>query len=180
MLTIVGLGNPEKKYDHTRHNFGFLVVEALRQNGAMNDWKKKKNCLIAQGAILTKTVMLVQPQTFMNNSGPALLSSLDKKIINNLLVVHDELDLLFGEMKLQYDKSAAGHNGVQSIIDAFGTKNFWRLRLGIGHNPKASDAKQFVLEKFTAEEKKQLPQIIEQAVEEIKKFIEHNNNLESQ
>lgn len=168
-IIIVGLGNPGTKYKHTRHNLGFLVVEALAQKLKIDSWQKRKECLIGESA----GIVLVLPQNFMNNSGQALLKSFDKKTIKNMLVIHDELDLSFGQMKLQNDRSAAGHKGVQSIIDAFGTKNFWRLRLGIGQTPKPSDAENFVLQKFTKEEQEQLPQILEKTVGEINKFITH-------
>lgn len=173
-MFIVGLGNPGTKYRNTRHNFGFLAVLALAQKYGATPWKQKKDCLTSDGRIDSQTIKFVLPQTFMNNSGPALFNSFDKKIINELLVIHDELDLPFGEMKLQADRSAAGHNGVQSIIDAFGSKNFWRLRLGIGHTPKPADTEKFVLEKFTKDEQAQLPKIIKQAVVEIEKFITNN------
>lgn len=172
-ITIVGLGNPGAKYKYTRHNFGFLAVEALAEKNGIDDWQEKKDCRIATGTIGSKQVQLILPQAFMNNSGPALLKSLDKKTISDMLVVHDELDLPFGQMKLQTDKSAAGHNGVQSIIDCFGTKNFYRLRLGIGHTPKPSDTEKFVLEKFSKEEREALPQIIEKTVSEIENFIKN-------
>ena len=173
MLTIIGLGNPEKKYEHTRHNFGFLVLEALRQKFTKVDWKKKKECLVAEGSILNKPVKLVLPQTFMNNSGAALANSFDKKIINDCIVIHDDLDLLFGSFKLQKNISSAGHRGVESIIETFGTKDFYRLRLGIGHEPKNPDTEKFVLEKFTKEEMARLPEIIQLATDKIIEFIKN-------
>ncbi len=172
-MTIVGLGNPGTKYKNTRHNFGFLAVEYFWKKNKKNfePWKTKADCLLSTGELDGQSVTLILPQNFMNNSGPALLSAIKKDKLDNLLVIHDELDLPFGEMKRQSDRSAAGHNGVQSIIDALGTKNFSRLRLGIGHTPKPEDTLKFVLEKFTKEEQKQLPQIIEKAITEIEKFI---------
>ena len=171
-MIIVGLGNPGTKYKHTRHNFGFLAVEYFwkKNKKLFSDWKTKADCLLSIGEIGGQSITLILPQNFMNNSGPALLSAIKKDKLDELVVIHDELDLPFGQMKLQVDKSAAAHNGVQSIIDALGTKNFSRLRLGIGHTPKPGDTEKFVLEKFTKEEQEQLPAILEKAVEQIKKL----------
>src|SRR3989344_6880218 len=162
-MIIVGLGNPGTKYKHTRYNFGFLAVEHFwkKNKKLFSDWKTKGDCLLSTGDLGGQSMTLVLPQNFMNNSGPSLLSAIKKDKLDELVVIHDELDVPFGKMKLQTDRSAAGHNGVQSIIDAFGTKNFWRLRVGIGHTPKAVDTEKFVLEKFTTEEQEQLPQILE-------------------
>lgn len=168
-MTIVGLGNLGKKYIATRHNFGFIVVEAFWKinKKKFEPWKTKGDCLISRGEVNNTPITLVLPQNFMNNSGPALLSAIKKDNLDNLLVVHDELDVPFGEMKLQTDRSAAGHNGVQSIIDTLGTQNFSRLRLGIGQSPRPAETEKFVLEKFTKEEREQLPNIIKKAISSI-------------
>jgi len=153
MILIVGLGNPGKKYEKTRHNIGFRVIDSL-------DFAQDKD------------VILLKPQTFMNNSGRAVKSLTTKYKIpaTNIIVVHDDIDLPIDTIRISKNSSSAGHKGVQSIINELGTKDFMRLRVGINNKSK-SDAEKFVLEKFTKTEEKQLPEIIKKAAEMIKDFI---------
>lgn len=155
MHLIVGLGNPGKKYERTRHNVGFLAVDALR-NDTFSEWKllKSLEAEASEGEIEGKKVILLKPQTFMNLSGRAVSAAMKKYRITyeHLIVIHDDLDIPFGEIKAQKNKSAAGHNGVQSVIDALGTKDFWRMRVGIGARPKEMASDVFVLQKFSVAE----------------------------
>ena len=142
MILIVGLGNPGKKYKKTRHNVGWRVIDVL-----------KKSLDSAQD----KDIILLKPQTYMNKSGKEVKSLITKyKIpISNLWVIHDDIDLPLGTIRISKNIGSAGHKGVQSIIDELRTKNFSRIRIGI--LPKAGKPKnveKFVLEKFTKEEKK--------------------------
>lgn len=166
MRIIIGLGNPEAKYEKTRHNIGFRIIDTLRNKLSFEDWKlnKKLNCFISQ----EKNLILAKPTTFMNNSGLAvkLISDYFKINPQDILIIHDEIDLPFGEMKIQEGRGSAGHNGVQSIIDHLGTKDFLRLRIGI-KNEQAVNLEQFVLENFSQEEEKQIETIIEKAIETI-------------
>jgi len=155
MKLIVGLGNPGAKYKKTRHNIGFRVIDALKDE------------------ISEKEIILLKPQTFMNKSGVAVKSLTTKYKISttDIVVVHDDVDLPFGTIRVSKNSSSAGHRGVQSIIDELGTQNFIRVRIGIRpkseiRNPKFETA-DFVLEKFTKDEEKQLPEIIKKAVEQI-------------
>lgn len=142
MILIVGLGNPGKKYKKTRHNVGFQIIDVL-----------KKSFDSAQD----KDIILLKPQTYMNKSGKEVKSLITKyKIpISNLWVIHDDIDLLLGTIRVSKNIGSAGHKGVQSIIDELKTKNFSRIRIGIlPKTGKPKNVEKFVLEKFTNEEKK--------------------------
>lgn len=153
MVLITGLGNPGRKYKKTRHNIGFMIIDALKQEN-LDD------------------VILLKPQTYMNQSGKEIKPTIKKnKIkIEDILVIHDDIDLPFNTIRINKNVSSAGHKGVQSIINELGTQNFTRIRIGINPNRKV-DTEKFVLEKFSKEEKKQLKQIIKEAIEEIKKIL---------
>jgi PTH1 family peptidyl-tRNA hydrolase len=184
MKIIVGLGNPGEKFEKTRHNLGFLVVESLRSKiKSFSDWKKSKKFLseISGGKIDSEKVILAKPQTFMNNSGKAikLLTKSYKLKAESLFVVHDDLDIPFGKIKISFGGGSAGHKGVQSIIDELETKNFVRFRIGIKPNSKfkMQNAKlkfkiqNFVLEKFNKKEEKILKKVIEMACQAIEMVI---------
>lgn len=172
MKLIVGLGNPGAKYQKTRHNLGFLVIDYLAQN---EEWKKSKktNCLYLKKQINSEAVELIKPQTFMNNSGRAVNYAQKKHYIKpeDIIVIHDDIDLPLGEIKIQKGRGSAGHHGVQSVIDQLGTKDFTRMRIGIkpinNTEGRITNAEKFVLENFTAEEKDLIKQIIEKAVQMI-------------
>lgn len=143
MTLIVGLGNPGKKYTNTRHNIGFQVLDLL---GSGEDWQNKYDAEI----IKTDTVILAKPQLYMNLSGQSVAQILKYYPSAQLIVIHDELDLPLGGMKIMKGASAAGHNGVQSIIDDIGTKDFIRIRIGV-NNPETRTGKPgdaYVLEPF--------------------------------
>ena len=172
MKLIVGLGNPGRRYKKTRHNVGFMVIDEL-----VDKWQKSKkaNCVYSKQG----DIEYIKPLTFMNNSGKAVRSVKDKHKIKpeNIIVIHDDIDLPFGEVRISKDVSSAGHKGVQSIINELGTQDFTRVRIGI--NPRLVgeqadrkiDTERFVLEKFTKEENKQLDEIIKQAIETIKREL---------
>ena len=158
MYLIVGLGNPEKKYENTRHNFGFRVLDLLA-NGITLENKYNSQFLKLEDVILAK------PQTYMNKSGEAIKEILNYYPDAQLIVIHDELDLPLGSIKIQKNASGAGHNGVQSIIDTLGTQNFIRIRLGIDNPETRKDipGDAFVLQKFTTDEEKIVTEILEKA-----------------
>lgn len=160
---IIGLGNPGPKFDKTRHNIGFRVIDqlALRYNA---QWRTKDAMELAELQIHGKPVLLVKPQTFMNSSGE-VLPFLTKKGINaeNLLVVHDELELPFGSIKLKTGGSAKGHNGLKSIISYIGDA-FHRIRFGIDRPANREVVPNYVLSKFTETEDVLLT-VIEEAVD---------------
>lgn len=150
MKLIIGLGNPGKKYEKTRHNVGWLAIDYIRDNiEGFSNWKKdkKSNSLIAalknnNGTMeqWNNELILAKPQAFMNNSGLAVKSLVTrylprrqagKLLVTNLIIIHDDIDLPFGKFKIQSNRGPAGHNGVKSIIEHLGTKDFTRVRIGI-------------------------------------------------
>ena len=143
MRIVVGLGNPGKEYENTRHNVGFMVVDKLKPE------------------IEGKKILLVKPQKFMNRSGEEVIKVVNfhKVDLANLYVVHDDLDIKLGEYKIQFGKGPKVHNGITSIEQALGTKDFWRVRIGIDNND--------VLGKFAIEEKK----IVEEVIDEVNKEL---------
>lgn len=153
MWLLVGLGNPGKEYESTRHNAGWMALDFLaREIGA--DWKKDKkfNADIAEGFVGETKIMMIKPQSFMNLSGEVTqpIAAYYKIEPDHIIVVHDDMDFNLGDVRIQFDRSAAGHNGVQNIIDRLGTKAFHRIRIGIG--PKQIEARDFVLAKFSKNE----------------------------
>ena len=176
MKLIVGLGNPEKEYADTRHNVGFLVIDKLVMDYETNtSFDKKANAEVFKSTINKKRVLLSKPQTYMNNSGIVVRALMDfyKLKPENLIVIHDDKDIPLGETRVQTDRGPAGHNGVKSIIEHLGTKNFIRIRVGVApeDQTKIKDTANFVLGKFTAEEKKKLKKIIENVAKEIETLI---------
>ncbi len=185
MKLIAGLGNPGEKYKNTRHNIGFMVVDALaREHGANWQFNKKFNSEIAEiknykeplMSSKTSKVLLIKPQTFMNNSGQAVRAILDfykllpktlgmlvKKdsdLTDALTIIHDDIDFNLGEFKIQKNRSSGGHKGVQSIIQHLKTQNFTRVRIGIRPKPEKMPTEKFVLQKFSKEERAELERII--------------------
>lgn len=176
MKLIIGLGNPEKKYENTRHNAGFLAIDKLSAKYELPTpiFDKKTNTLIIKGEINKKRTLLAKPQTYMNDSGAAARALLDfyKLKPKDLIVIHDDKDIRLGETRIQTNRGPAGHNGVKSIIAHLGTQDFTRVRIGIasGKN-KIKDTANFVLKKFTAEEKTILNKAMTNAIDEINKLI---------
>lgn len=175
MKLIVGLGNPGKEYEETRHNVGFMVIDNIinKEQLTINP-SKKFSADIAQQKTDQKEILYIKPQTFMNNSDIAVraLLAFYKLTPLDIIVIHDEKDIPLGEYKIQTNRGAAGHNGVQSIIDHLGTKNFTRIRVGIGpENKKVDYIEEFVMGKFSEEEKRTLKQTIEQVTREVKNII---------
>lgn len=186
MKLIVGLGNPGEKYIGIRHNLGFAVVDELvdRLQGTGDSWRKKEKLKSEICNLKTKTCSLIaaKPQTYMNNSGMAvkLLAGYYKIAPEDIIIVHDELDLPLGKIKVRRGGAAAGHHGVESIIAALGTDQFIRVRLGIGnlktlsgeHKGRTISAEKFVLEPFTHPEKPQVKHMIKQAIKALDLLLE--------
>lgn len=181
MKLILGLGNPEKKYQNTRHNIGFIMLdyffdEWLRAEGfiAWNE-NKKFQALISEGKLNGEKIILAKPVTYMNNSGNAAqtLVSFYKIEPQDLIVIHDDIDLTFGNYKIQTDKSSAGHKGVESIIEKLGTQGFTRVRVGIGKENKQrqGDTASFVLNKFGIFEKLKLKKLKQRILSAMKTII---------
>lgn len=161
-VLIVGLGNPGTEYSRTRHNVGFMAVDALAPNDSV--WKKEKNALTTRTEINGHKVILVKPQTFMNNSGEAVgpLMAFYKIPIENVIVIHDDMDLKVGTMREKTGGGSAGHNGIKSIDNAIGPE-YKRIRIGIGHPrdfESPMDPIDWVLGKFDSEQLKQIKSVI--------------------
>ncbi len=175
MKLIIGLGNPGKEYERTRHNAGFVVIDKLTTDyGLRTTADKRSDAEVAKGKINGKRALLAKPQTFMNNSGMAARALLNfyKLTPANIIVIHDDKDIPLGEFRIQKNRGAAGHNGVQSIIDQLGTKNFTRVRVGVAPQDKTiRDTAEFVLGKFTKEEQKLLSKVVVKIMEEIKQLV---------
>jgi peptidyl-tRNA hydrolase, PTH1 family len=157
MKLIIGLGNPGKQYEHTRHNAGFLAIDHFLEGKETIACQSKFDAQICEYHEGKEKIFLAKPQTFMNNSGEAVRDIVEYYKLNpkqDLLVIHDEVDLPLGRIKATNDSAAAGHNGVQDIFDLLGTKNIHRIRLGIemreSRDELPTDA--FVLQRFPESE----------------------------
>lgn len=148
---IIGLGNPGKRYYNNRHSIGFRVLDALAEK-YNSSWTSKENMEIAEISINNHQILLIKPQTFMNSSGKVIPYVLKKGIKDeNILVVHDELELPFGQIKIKKGGSAKGHNGLKSIIQNC-SEHFYRLRFGIGRPAEREQVPEYVLEDFSEEQ----------------------------
>lgn len=168
---ILGLGNPGKQYYHNRHTIGFRIVNAVAEKYNAQ-WHKKENMEVAEVEINGNAVLLIKPQTFMNNSGQ-IIPYLSKQGINaeNTLVVHDELELPFGDIKIKFSGSHKGHNGLKSIIQYLGS-DFYRLRFGIGRPEDKDQVPDYVLQNFSKTEENKVDQLIAQAIALIEELIQ--------
>jgi PTH1 family peptidyl-tRNA hydrolase len=167
MYLIVGLGNPGNRYRATRHNIGFMVLEKLAAKLELDLSQKSFNALWGKGKIASKNVILAMPQTYMNLSGNAVrqLHAFFKTDLSNLVVIHDDLDLSFGSVRLKTGGGNAGHKGLASIEENLGSSEFMRIRLGIGKPADKSRIEGYVLEPFGKEEFSVLPEIIQWAAD---------------
>ncbi len=168
---LVGLGNPGTEYDETRHNVGFIVLDALTKQFDFDEavFDKKKNARIGGGTLGKHKVVTIYPETFMNNSGKAVAPYIkSKKDAERLVVIHDELDVPLGRVKMSFGKNSGGHNGIESVIKAAKTKDFVRIRVGIspatasGKIRKPSGEKEvikFILGKFKPAELAELKKL---------------------
>jgi len=157
---VVGLGNPGREYEQTRHNAGFMTVDNIGQAFSISLDKRKFNTVFGKGLIEGVDVMLAKPMAFMNKSGPPVqnLAGYFKILYKDMLVIHDDIDLDFGRIKIIEKGGHGGHNGVRSLMDAFGGGDFSRLRIGIGRS--GTDVTNHVLGKYSADESKILDQVI--------------------
>ncbi len=184
MFTIVGLGNPGEEYKTTRHNTGRMLLEVLAKKMDFSEWKDdlKTKALVASGKIGTKKVTFVLPNNFMNNSGKSVAPFIkSKKDLGELLVIYDDLDLPLGRIKISFNRSAGGHNGVGSIIKALKSEEFARIRIGISpHTPGGKTKKptgekavlDFLLKNFREPELVEIKKISKRVGEALNTFTE--------
>ncbi|MCW2652894.1 MAG: aminoacyl-tRNA hydrolase [Mycobacterium sp.] len=174
-LLVVGLGNPGPVYAKTRHNIGFTVADLLAdQVGSNYKLHKRSGADVATGRLAGRPVILGKPRSYMNESGRqvATLAKFYSVPPEDIIVIHDELDIDFGKIRLKLGGGEGGHNGVRSVATALGTKDFYRVRIGIGRPPGRKDPAAFVLENFTATERQEVPVIREQAADATEMLIE--------
>ena len=171
MFLVVGLGNPGKKYERNRHNVGFMAVEHLARTHGMPDFKEKFSGVWTKGEISVGStrypVALLEPGTFMNLSGDCVqpAAAFLKVEPKSIIVVHDELDLPWRDVRLKIGGGHAGHNGLRSLIDRLGTPDFVRVRVGVGRPPPGfkGDVADYVLQNFDSMETAELPEVIDRA-----------------
>lgn len=174
-LLVIGLGNPGPQYAKTRHNVGFMVADLLAARiGAPFTVHKKSGAEIVTGRLGGRPVVLAKPRTYMNQSGRHVgpLAKFYSVPPGDVIVLHDELDIAFGKIRLKLGGGEGGHNGLRSLVNALGTKDFQRVRIGIGRPPGRKDPAAFVLEPFNATERDEVPTICEQAADATELLLE--------
>ncbi len=186
---IVGLGNPGKDYEWSRHNLGFMLIDKLSKDTGIDVRRSECRSVVGGGEIEGCRVKLVKPQTYMNLTGEAVACLLAKHKLaepgENLIVISDDLALPFGKIRIRARGSAGGHNGLKSIIGAIGTNEFTRLRIGIQPEHPVSDTKRFVLDSFSGAARPEVKKILEGSAEALhailrdgvlKAMAEYNSN----
>jgi len=165
VLLVVGLGNPGDAYVKTRHNAGFMVLDEVAESFSISIEKKKFYALFGRGLIEDSEVILAKPMAFMNLSGIPVQKILNyfKIPFEDMLVIHDDIDLAFGRLQIKENGGHGGHKGLKSIIETVGGNNFVRLRIGIGRSEEKIDVANYVLSKFSTNEKKLLDTITKRA-----------------
>ena len=168
MFMIVGLGNPGRRYADTRHNVGFMTVDELLRRHGPAETAERMGAWVARTRIAGQDVLLVKPQTFMNESGQAVgrLWRWHRLRLDDLLVIGDDIDLPFGRLRLRPRGSAGGHRGLQSIFTHLGSQDVARLKIGIGR-PDSTEARDYVLSSFRPEERADLPAVLARAADAV-------------
>ncbi|MGB9613174.1 MAG: aminoacyl-tRNA hydrolase [Candidatus Margulisiibacteriota bacterium] len=173
MFLVVGLGNPGPEYEDTRHNLGFKVVEELARRLGIKELKEKHRSFIGEGKVGDHKVILVEPQTFMNNSGLAVRGLLQwyKLKPKNLILIYDDVDLEVGQIRIREKGGAAGHHGVESVINSIGTSEFARVRIGIGRENPSADVTEYVLQKIPSSQRETIDAAIISAADAVEEII---------
>jgi len=173
MYLIVGLGNPGKKFEKNRHNFGFRTIDELARLHSIDVSQMQKKALVGSGSIAGKKVLLAKPQTYMNLSGEAVRGLLDfyKLEVPNLLVISDDLDIPLGTVRLRQSGGAGGQKGLKSITQHIGTQEFSRVRLGIGRPPGRMDPADWVLNDFKGDDAILAAEVVDRAVLAVESWL---------
>jgi peptidyl-tRNA hydrolase, PTH1 family len=171
---VVGLGNPGPRYEGTRHNVGVVVLEELLGRTGSRLKNHKSGCLVAEARLASTSTILARPTSYMNESGRPVASLVRyyKVATENLIVVHDEIDIPFGEVRVKLGGGTAGHNGLNSIVPHLG-KEFVRIRVGVSRPRGRQDPADYVLSDFSSAERKELPFIVDKAADAVESVIEH-------
>ena len=174
MALVVGLGNPGLKYAETRHNVGFLLLDELAVRLTAPPWRVTGESMVTTTTLASEKLILAKPLTYMNLSGRAVSALIQSFMLDSepLIVVHDDMHIPFGSLRLRTKGSSGGHNGVQSVIDYYGSGEFCRLKIGVGAPPEGLPVVDFVLTDFTGEELEKLPGIIKKGVDAIIMMLE--------
>ena len=173
MFLVAGLGNPGREHEGDRHNVGFVVVDAIAVRAGA-DFRAKHQGLVARGSLRARDVVLLKPQTYMNRSGDSVqpAAAFFKVVPGDVIVVHDEIDLPWGEVRLKLGGGHAGHNGLRDIIERLGTPEFVRVRVGVGRPASGSrDGKAWVLSGFDAGQRAELPGVVDRAVDAVERVV---------
>ena len=168
MYVIAGLGNPGAKYENTRHNIGFMAVDAIAAKNHISVQEKKHTALLGKGMLGSEKVLLVKPQTFMNLSGESIREIIDYYKIEEkteLIVISDDISLAPGALRIRKKGSAGGHNGLKNIILHLGHDEFQRIRLGVGEKPAGYDLADYVLGHFNEDDRALIAKSVEQAAQ---------------
>lgn len=171
---IAGLGNPGVSYEHTRHNAGFLALDAIEKKYTPTSPEHKFNAVCRRAVIGGKSCLLMRPQTFMNKSGEAVSDAMDFYDIppENIIVIYDDISLDVGTMRIRRKGSAGGHNGIKSIIELCGSQDFPRIKIGIGGKPHPDyDLADWVLSRFSEEDMKTLAEVFEKSAEALELIV---------
>jgi PTH1 family peptidyl-tRNA hydrolase len=177
MKLIVGLGNPGQEYAGNRHNIGFLCLNQIARSNHIEFDKKQSKARVGRGSIAGQQVVLAKPQTYMNLSGESVVPLMQRYLIkkDDLIVIHDDLDLPLGKIRIRKDSSAGGHNGIKSIIGCLGTQDFIRIRVGISRPQSAGDkletVKEYVLGDFSESDKPIIAGTIRRVEEAVESLI---------
>ena len=176
MFIIVGLGNPSEKYANTRHNIGFDVIDQMADIYHISMNEKKHKAIIGKGVIEGTKVILAKPQTYMNLSGESIRELIDYYKVDEkeeLIVIHDDISLDVGQIRIRLKGSAGGHNGLKSIIQNLGHDEFMRIKMGVGNKPKDYDLADYVLGHFSKEERSMMEESIVHAQKSVEMMINH-------
>lgn len=175
MKIIVGLGNPGREYEATRHNIGFMVVEQLARTLGISTGRTKERALVAESQVKGEKVLLVKPLTYMNLSGEAVGALLRWYKLDpaDLIVIHDDLDLPPGKLRIRQQGGPGGHNGIKSIIRLLGTEKFVRIKLGIGRPHPGQESADYVLNRFNAEERDLIGEAVAKGAEAVLYLLEN-------
>ena len=172
--TIVGLGNPGDKYARTRHNAGAMVLDVLAERAGARFKSHKSGCVVAETRLAGEPALLARPISYMNESGRPVgqLLRFYKTPLDRFVVVHDEIDIPFGDVRIKFGGGTAGHNGVRSLANHLGTKDFVRVRVGVGRPKGHQDPVGWVLTEFSATERKELPFLVGEAADAVERIVE--------